>query len=206
MHVHIPIFFRQDITLIRPELVHLPCARTPEPYPSAANPPTAERVRFARARRAHSPWQRMRRAEGALGRKMLDSRFDSMPSTVSARPAAGHRNRALPARAMTVGPGSACPDVHARPREAGAQPQCSFARIPGRKRDYGAAQCARPDVHPRTETRGRTHRLDLPAATPATLIATVAMPASHAASPHPRIFTFTPFACLPPWFASPRAA
>lgn len=34
---------------------HLPCARTPEPYPSAANPPTTERMRFARARRAHTP-------------------------------------------------------------------------------------------------------------------------------------------------------
>ncbi|OSX55916.1 hypothetical protein POSPLADRAFT_1063274 [Postia placenta MAD-698-R-SB12] len=72
----------------------LPYPRTPEVYPSTENPPTAKRVRFARATRTFLPGN----------------------PTASARPAAGHRNRALLARAMTAGPGpgTACPNVPAR--------------------------------------------------------------------------------------------
>ncbi|OSX56042.1 hypothetical protein POSPLADRAFT_1063052 [Postia placenta MAD-698-R-SB12] len=91
-------------------------ARRPRlPYPSATHPPTAERGR------------------GCSREK--DSRFSIF--------GAQHGVRALPARAMTAGPGSSCPNVHARPREAGAHQQSSFACVPGRERDYGTAQCAR---------------------------------------------------------------
>ncbi|KAF9801981.1 hypothetical protein IEO21_09982 [Rhodonia placenta] len=129
-----------------------------------------------------------------------------MPSTVSARPAAGHRNRALPARAMTAGLGSACPNVYARPREAGAPQQCSFARIPGRERDYGTVRRTRPDVHPWTDAPPSSTGRNAPTSS-ATLIATVATPASHAASPHNQCRTRAcARACLPLWFASPRAA
>lgn len=70
-------------------------------------------TRMFRTRDADSlPWQLTRTAGVVLGRKVL-------ACSVPARRAAGHRSGALPARAMSTGPGSACPNVHARPRGAG---------------------------------------------------------------------------------------
>ncbi|OSX55734.1 hypothetical protein POSPLADRAFT_1063644 [Postia placenta MAD-698-R-SB12] len=92
----------------------LPYPRTPEVYPSTENPPTAKRVRFARATRTFLPGN----------------------PTASARPAAGHRNRALLARAMTAGPGpgTACPNVPAR---RGAPPRGGTGRQSGMRATKG---------------------------------------------------------------------
>lgn len=129
---------------------------TPSLWNRTENAPTAKRVRFARATRT-VPLGNLFAGPGSLP----GERF-SMPSTVSARPAAGHRNRALPTRAMTAGLGSACPNVYARPREAGAPQQCSFARIPGRERDYGTVRCAHSRGRALRTSRGHGVRLASP--------------------------------------------
>ncbi|OSX66519.1 hypothetical protein POSPLADRAFT_1053156 [Postia placenta MAD-698-R-SB12] len=181
-----------------PALAHQ--RRTP-----AQRPRRRQNACVSHARDADTPWQRMRRAGGAPGRKILDAQHGvRAPCRWTPQPRVART-------AMTAGPGSASPDVHARPREAGAPQQSPLHASP-----VASETTARRSVHGRGRafrtSRGRGVRLASPRRLPpsdqtrrapahgdprtdapprssgrnapassATLIASVA---SHAASPH----------------------